>query len=510
MEEKEELKKVQTIAQSYYARKDVQNAIYEFCKNMETVPRYLDIFGKRPEVLDYASDVFNFARKGATSFHCSEELWENPLKISSDMKVGDYNNLRIGWNFLIDIDSKYFDYSKIAARLLIKALEYHGVKNVGVKFSGSKGMHIIIPWKAFPKEVAGEKTKDRFPEWPRLIAEYLNEMIHDKLSEEILKISNKEELEKKGKQIEEFLCPRCKKPTVKKVISKYVCRNFKCRSEIQSMKSTRKKLRCPSCNYDVEKAGEEEIYFCADCNINSAKMSSIGSYGGNVREIDIKNSEFKKKLTTKSLIDSVDIVLVSPRHLFRAPYSLHEKTAFASVVIDKNEVENFHPSMADPLKVSVKNYLPECEENEARELLLQALDWAKKKGKIEKKFTGKSIDVKNLKITEDMFPDCIKKILDGQKEDGRKRALFVLLSFFSSLDFPQNYIESKIYEWNKKNYQELKEGYIQGQISWFSKNKIMPPNCDKPFYKELGVVCSCKGIKNPINFTIREALKRKK
>ena len=134
---KQPLKKVQIIAKSYYARKDVQQAIYDFCKNRETVPRYLEGFGKRPDMLDYPTDVLNSTKKGATSFHCSEELWTDPLKLSTEMTPEQANELRAGWDFLIDIDSKYLDYSKIAAKLLIKALEYHGVKNIGIKFSGS-------------------------------------------------------------------------------------------------------------------------------------------------------------------------------------------------------------------------------------------------------------------------------------------------------------------------------------------------------------------------------------
>jgi len=71
------------------------------------------------------------------------------------MREEEFDNLREGGDFLIDIDSKYLDYSKISAQLLIQALEFHGVKNMGIKFSGSKGFHIIVPWKSFPKEVYG-------------------------------------------------------------------------------------------------------------------------------------------------------------------------------------------------------------------------------------------------------------------------------------------------------------------------------------------------------------------
>ncbi len=489
------LRKVQQIAQSYYSRKDVQKAIFDFCQNRETIPRYLEGFGKRPDMLDYPSDVFNSTKKGATSFHCSEELWQDPLKISTDMTPEQLNDLKIGWDFLIDIDSPYLDYSKIAASLIINFLEHNGVKNVGIKFSGSKGFHLIIPWKAFPDMVSGVETKDMFPEWPRLIAEYVNESISDKLTEQIISISDEEKLKEKGDMFEMVYRPTGELAQVQKIL-KYVCRN--CKSEILKPvnKQPKKTLRCHVCSYDMDKKEERNIYFSASSEDNSQKNPQ----------------NFIKKPTAKHLIDSVDIVLVASRHLFRAPYSLHEKTALASVVVEPGEIADFAPVDAHHLKVIVKDFMPKCEEGEARELLLHALDWARRENKDyekKKKFTGQSINVKDLTIKESMFPDCIKKILQGMKQDGRKRALFVLLAFFNSLEFPQEYIDEKIEEWNKKNYHLLKTGYIKSQVTWFGKNKILPLNCDKPFYKSIGVRCMCQGVKNPINYTIREAMRAK-
>jgi len=485
MENPTNKKPVQLLAQSYYARKDIQEAIFEFCKNRETVPRYLQGFGKRPDTIDYPSDLLNSAKKGATSFHCSEEIWDNPLDISTDMTPEQYNKIRTGWDFLIDIDSKYLDYSKIAARLIIKALEYHGVKNPGIKFSGSKGFHIIIPWKAFPEKVNNELTKDKFPEWPRLIAGYISEMVHNDLTNEIIGT------QPENKTTTEAHCKKCQSLSSKQTISIYKCTN--CKAESQNMKAIKKTLRCPSCNYDMEKTSEQDIFLCNQCQTNS-----------------LKNPEqFEQRQTAKELIDTVDIVLVASRHLFRAPYSLHEKTCLSSAVIDKDQIENFNPNQAHPLKIQIKNFLPDSEPGEARELLIQALDWAKRKNLTKPKFTGKSIDIKNLTINESMFPPCIKKILAGIKQDGRKRALFILLAFLNSLEFPQEYIQETLEKWNKKNYKLLREGYIQSQMTWFSNNKIMPPNCDKPAYKELGVPCNCDKIKNPINYTIKQAFKLK-
>ena len=505
-----EKKKVQLIAESYYSRKDIQQAIYDFCKNRETVPSYMmEAFGKRPDMLDYPSDILNSAKNGATSFHCSEELWSNPLEISKEFSEKQYNDLRIGWDFLIDIDSKYLDYSKIAAKLIIQALEYHDVKNIGIKFSGSKGFHIIIPFKAFPSQVGDELTKDNFPEWPRYIAAYVSDMIHDKLIQEILKLSTHQDIQKSSKQ-EKQLYEIIYKPTGEiaqsKTITNYVCLNPSCRTQMQSTStSNRKKLRCPSCNYDMEKQAQQEVYVASSNKDTSQKNPDL----------------FEKKATAKELIDSVDIVLVASRHLFRAPYSLHEKTSKASIVINKDEIQEFKPADADPLKVKTRSFYPEnVQENEAKELLMQALDWAKhnqlKTKELEsskKKFTGKSIDLKGLTITEDMFPPIIKKILKGIKDDGRKRALYLLLSFLTSLEFPREYIEQKISEWNKKNYKPLKQGYIKSQITWFSRTKIMPPNYDKPIYKEFQAPeltsFRVQLQKNPINYTIKLAMQAK-
>lgn len=477
-----EKRRVQIIAPGYYSKKEVQEAIYNFCKNRETVPRYLEGFGKRPDVLDYPSDIMAFVKNGATSFHCSEEIWSDVLKINTDMTPEKYDEIRSGWDFLIDIDSKYIDYSKIAAKLIIKFLEQHGVNNVGIKFSGSKGFHLVIPWKAFPEEFFGEKTKNKFPEWPRAIANYISEEVHDFLVEEIARISNHK------LEYDVIYKPTGENALTRKV-SKYKCKN--CKSVVDYMNSKKDIQKCGLCGYKVDKIGETELFYAESNKDNSQKNPSL----------------FVKRPSVAGVIDTVDIVLVAPRHLFRAPYSLHEKTALVSAVLTKEELYNFEVSMADPLKLKIRNFTPDCASEEAKNLLLQALDWAKKKNKIEKKFDGRELNLKGLVITEDMYPEVIVKLLAGMKQDGRKRALSVLLSFFSSLELPKDYIETRIDEWNKKNFKPLKEGYIKSQIEWSLRNKRLPPNYDKSTYKELGVQSETYGLKNPINYTITQALR---
>jgi hypothetical protein len=408
-------KRIKKILQMYYSRPEVQKAIFDFSANREITPSFMmENFGKRPDSFQYVGDIFELVKKGATSFHCSEEIWENPLEISTGMSRKELDKLRTGWDLLLDIDSKYLDYSKIMVLEIMSLLKFHKIRNVGIKFSGSKGFHMIIPWKAFPKNVNGVKTKDMFPEWPRIIVQYIMDKIENKLIDKIT------ELSKPNKYVRDFEAP-------KEVIP--------------------------------------------------------------------------------------DLQLVSSRHLFRMPYSLHEKTSLASYVLDEKDIENFDPNSANPMEVEVRNFTPNVKENEAKELLMQALDWYKEKEKIEdipQYFEGpknfEEVKISDLKEAEKNFPPTIKKILEGI-EDGRKRALFILLNFFRSLGIEKKEIETRIYLWNEKNAQPLKKGYIKAQLDWSFRNKIvLPPNFDKIYYRGIGIIPNEEELryKNPISYTIKK------
>ena len=408
-------KRIRKITNLYYSKPEVQKAIFEFCKNRETVPRYFEGFGKRPDSFEYKGDIFELVKKGATSFHCSEEIWQDPIKISTDFNEDQLNELRTGWDLLLDIDSKYLDYSKIMAELIIKIFKFHGIKNIGIKFSGSKGFHIIIPWKAFPKEINNVQTKDKFPEWPRIIVRYLIEKIEKQLIE---KVSS---LESPSKYVKDFQAP-------KEVIP--------------------------------------------------------------------------------------DLVLVSPRHLFRTPYSLHEKTALSSVVLNPEKIQDFDMKDANPMKVKIKNFMPDSEEGEAKELLVQALDWYKDNNPDEEeKRTNK--DFKTIKISnlsEKNLPPCIKKILGGLS-DGRQRSIFILINLFRSVGMDRDELEKRLYQWNEKNTPPLKQGIIKNQLKVAYKGKpLMPPNC-REYYQGIGV-CNpdnfCRLIKNPVNYVARKSFNSSK
>jgi len=405
--------RIRKITHLYYSRPEIQKVLFEFSRNREVCPRYFEGFGKRPDVFEYTGDIFELVKKGATSFHCSEEIWKDPLKVETGMNEKQLNELRQGWDLILDIDSKYIDYSKIMVLEILKILNFHGIKNIGLKFSGSKGFHMIIPWKAFPKEINNVKTSDKFPEYPRIITKYIIEKIKDSLIE---KISN---LSRPNKYIKDYQAPKEVMP---------------------------------------------------------------------------------------------DLVLVSPRHLFRMPYSLHEKTSLASIVLKPEEIENFQLIDASPMKIKIRNFMPDSKEGEASELLVQALDWYKENNT---EFVRKEIDFKPIKldsIKEENFPPCVQNILKGIP-DGKKRALFILINLFRSVGMDKDELEKRIYEWNKKNEISLREGYIQTQLLWaYKKKPIMPPNC-KEFYQGIGV-CQpsdfCKLIKNPVNYLVRKSYKPNK
>ena len=71
---------------SHYKRKEVQEELVEAAKNREIAIRFGDKFGQRPDILNNPADVLELAKQKATSFHCSEELWRNPLQLRPDLK----------------------------------------------------------------------------------------------------------------------------------------------------------------------------------------------------------------------------------------------------------------------------------------------------------------------------------------------------------------------------------------------------------------------------------------
>ncbi len=203
-----------------------------------------------------------------------------------------------------------------------------------------------------------------------------------------------------------------------------------------------------------------------------------------------------------------------PRHLFRAPFSLHQKTFLVSLPL-KN-LKKFKLEDAKPFLFDKKSFKVEFLKNkdlEASELVIAALEWKRKMKKEEKKVSEEirpKISIKKIKtkIPEEFFPPCIKNILKGLS-DGRKRSVFTLLTFLRNVGWNNEEIEERLKEWNRNNKPPLRENYIRTQLKWHfrQERELLPANCDSDmFYKDIGV-CEpdkiCEKIKNPVSYPFK-------
>lgn len=426
---------------SFYKKPEIQKELVKFAEHKEVAIRYGDFFGRRPDVLVYEQDILEIAKKKATSFHCSEEHWANPLSLRSDIKTKEMEELRIGWDLILDIDCAHFIYSKLAAHLLVLILKEEGIQNVTCKFSGNKGFHLAVPWQAFPETFNGVQTKNLFPEAPRKIAAYLKDKLEPALTKAILKVE-KNDMER---------------------ISKRTNLSF------------------------------EELV--TNNEINIQKFLEI------------------------------DTILIAPRHLYRMPYSLHEKSGLSSVPVDINKILSFKKSMAEPGNVTTSIPFLTRKLNtkeEALPLLIKAYDYNVSHENLltskEETETKKEFESPAEAIPEEYFPPCIKKIFLGL-QDGKKRATFTLINFLKGAGWSVQMIDQKLHDWNKNNPEPLREVYLKGQISQLKKSKetIPPHNCPQggtTYYKDLGV-CEpdsfCSKIKNPLQYaTLKNLMNTKK
>ena len=474
----------------FYKRKDIQDAIIEHALHKEIGMQFgVGNFGKRPDVLTYPRDVLELALQDVTSLHSSEEIWENPLAISSDLTKKELNNVRTGWDLILDVDCPDWEISKLTTHLFIKALKENGVADISCKFSGNKGFHIGVPFESFPKEVAGTKTKDMFPECPKKISLYLLNIISTRyitikdnkiVFDNTYAFSIQELKDKFGER--EFLitkCVRCKKK--RKVQEEYV-NEFVCSKCDDTIKDEKEFITCDKCNILMEKIERKNV---CDCGSN----------------------EYTTTFDPLSILE-IDTILISSRHLYRMPYSFHEKSGLVSLPIDPNKVMEFEKEMAMPQKVLTPmfTFLDRNVTGEnSRNLLLQALDFEVKNEDDERETKQYEEISITSPITEEFFPPCVHYMLKGI-DDGKKRGLFIMTNFLGKLGWQKNDIKQFITKWNQQNPDQLRMSYINGQLHSFIPGAKLPPNCSNDgYYTGIGICHPdglCKYIKNPVNYTI--------
>ena len=465
----------------HYKRKEVQEALVAHSRDREVAARYGEAFGSRPDILQYENDVLENAQQGATSFHCSEERWRNALQLSPTMKPRELAELRSGWDLVIDIDCKNWEYSKIFADVAIKLIKSFGIDAVSIKFSGNKGFHIGVPFEAFPQKVHGKSVQALFPEGPRRIALYLIHLLEEKFFDFVPAQTPEQVAAAFGLSIQDLVERRC----------------LYCDKEKEGAKI---EFICPSCD---NRFVTDELIAYKSCD----KCKKIMIKKEYKKCSNCGKTQFIKRFDAKKIID-IDTLLISSRHLYRAPYSLHEKSGLVSVPIDPERVIDFNKENAKPEKIKFDHMFLSraAQPDEARHLFLQAFDYTipQKEEKL-----SKEIEVPATAIADEYFPDCIKKISKGM-EDGKKRGLFVLINFLRSVGWSYEQVEKYVAEWNKRNPEQLRENYIVGQLRYAKMKKaILPPNCSNiAYYQSLGVKCAenvCAKCKNPVNCAKRKA-----
>ena len=397
----------------YYTRDDIIEKIVTNAKNREIAGAFLNgAYDKRPNSIQFKSDLNQMIKKNIVSIHYSVEHWRNPMAITKNQDV--YNELRTGWDLLIDIDSKIdIEESQITAQMISEFLKKNGIKNHGIKFSGRRGFHIILPWIMFPKEINYKNTILQYPRLPKIISSFIREKISDNLMKVLMK-------RKKVKEMAE----------------------------------------------DVE-------------NVTPYYFVEVEKNWGN-------------------------------RHMFRAPYSLNEKTWLASIPIDNDRIEKFSISEANPKNDFKDIEFFKGEESEAENLLTSALDWY---SEIEKDEPVKKVKINpyEKKIHEKNFPPCMKLILSGLN-DGKKRSLFILTNFLRLCNWKWPEIEARLNEWNKLNKTPLPVNIINYQIRQAQQNQTLIANCsNEMYYQDIGIcnpdsICKKKTdkimIKNPISYPL--------
>jgi len=229
------------------------------------------------------------------------------------------------------------------------------------------------------------------------------------------------------------------------------------------------------------------------------------------------------KLILNKLVE-IDTLLISSRHLFRMTYSINEKSGLVSIPINPKKLSNFKKSFAriENVRPEYNKYFEFLNYKETYgkygdKLLIKAYDNDYETVLFQDHFFKGEKDLTieiNEVIPENRFPETIKYLLNYKLEDGRKRALFVLLSFLTYVNWDFENVDKLIKKWG--DLQEIKQNYLEGQINWFKRlnHKIIPPNFDKKMYYEdigipLEVLDKDRNFRKKNNKNLLQAIRKK-
>jgi hypothetical protein len=240
-----------------------------------------------------------------------------------------------------------------------------------------------------------------------------------------------------------------------------------------------------------------------------------------------KEELFKDGKLNARVIIEVDTLLLSPRHLYRMVYSVNEKSGLVSIPINPDKILDFEKDIAkiennvfskftflDRTK-STANEAAQlflaAEEFNAPSIVLQDIDAQMKALDEDVRSQAKrNFEDQKEMIPEEFFPESIKKMLANDLQDGKKRALFVLKNFLSSMGWTYDQVEKRLMLWNAKNAEPLRETGLKGQLMYLKQQmannqKVFPPNFSNTnYYADIvGTLPEYQKAKNPVSLAIR-------
>jgi len=441
----------------YYSREDIRNFITDFSKNREVTGVFRSGgFSQRPNVILYPNDVLAMVKTGIIEFHGSLEHWSNPMSLKS----GNYDQLRTGWDLVLDIDCKLFEHGKIASEAFLWGLKRCDLKGVSIKFTGGTGFHIGIPWISFPKEVDYKPTAKQYPDMARTMALYLKEFVRERFERNLLKEFSAEDLSK-----------QVNKP-LGKIFTDDGIDPYEVVDVDPILLSPRHFFRLP---YSM--------------NIKTF-LVSLPIKANDLADFERMKSKPEKVKVEEGFLDTGEEGEASTLVMEASDWWARKSVA------EKDEIKD----------------------REWEKVRRMGYHWIRREDLGVFKRTGPREEFKDV-VPRKLFPPCIKNISEGLP-DGKKRSLFTLINFLRSSNWDWDKIEKYLFEWNEKNSPPLRENLIRSNIRWHKNRnqKILPSNCFKDdarkdgYYTEFGV-CKpderCRKIKNPVNYA-RSMLKKKK
>ena len=491
----------------HYLRRDVAAAIAEECDHREIAIKFTDRFGKRPERIDTPAEVIDFAKSGASSYHISEELWSDPLDITTGMSEKEAREKRIGWDLIIDVDCPDWNLSKTIAKSILLALTSYGLTTRRIKFSGNKGFHIGVPSEAFPitiMDASGteHRTSDLFPDVPRHMLSLIAERIRDEyvtIHEDAIELCGNRYpwsflADLIGVEEHEIIVRHCTKCGGTDRVNVF---------------------RCALCQKEV--TGTDDYAVCPEHGADTMRLSHV-----ECSNRSCKSTTFSKPEVDIESVLHLDIQLISNRHMFRGPYSLHEKSGLVSVVFPEDALDGFEKTMArhDILAIAhpflSESIRSEADPSQGRTILSEGL--ARHADELARQPTySDDVELPEEAISEDRFPPSITNILTGTIKggeplrDGRKRCVLILINFLRCMGWDQPSVEQRLYAWNAKLEEPLRDVYIKGQLRHaFRASPKLPPNYDnKEYYMDIGVYDASdpleKSLKNPVQYAKRRS-----